>query len=141
MRRVRQRFGPSARPTSYEADLEADDLVRPARPVRELVEARAARPLDERSLVHSTRVHATAAESDLSAVPGGRGERPLQVVVAVRRPPAGHRAPDSIWHEEDPDLLAIALRQRVREPHAVVEGSQGDSGLFEGGVRQADETA
>jgi hypothetical protein len=59
-------------------------------------------------------------ETDLSAVPGGRREEPLQVVVAVRRPLAGHRAPHRIGHQEDPDLLALALRERVREPQAVV---------------------
>src|SRR5581483_9208142 len=75
---------------------------------------------DELVLADRAGVHAGAAEGDLGAVMDGGAEHPLEVVVAVGRLLAGERTGDRIGEEEDANLLAVALRKRVREPQPVV---------------------
>jgi len=99
--------------------LESDDLVGPERPVRQLLEVRAASAVDDLLFSDGARVDAGAAESDPRTSLDRDREHTLEVVAAVGRLLPGERAGDGVAEEEDAHLFALAVGERVRESEPV----------------------
>src|ERR1041385_3699865 len=90
-----QRLAPGA------TQSEGNDLVRPERPLGEFVERGTVGRVEQVVIRDAASVEARAAAADLGAMPQGRGDHPVEVIVAVGHLLTDSRTPHRVAHEED----------------------------------------